>query len=221
MKKHFFALVALLCAMFFLMGCPDPAATDPTAEPTTEPASTATGVTVTVPTVVMPDFPEGATLGGGNDDPFKGKTFTQAFTDSPNSLVFCTDGTVSSNYRTYGYYDYAYNADESKLYLRIKKISTADMEETPRYVTPQEFLNLYAVFLKDDFAGSEEEVRAHYNEDKAECDEYSGGSTYEEYIAFVINTHLEGECDTLSHLVEYDYNENVIFSTTYYILEEE
>ena len=230
MKKSFLFLVALSCALFLFTGCPDP---DPNPEipaenPTTDTnntdisdgTSTDTPDTVTVcgmtfelPAITIPELP---TYSG--NDIFAGKSF---YTKNyyADGYVFGTDGTVTdtrlaniegslqgrSDY-VYGRYEYSY--DSNHLYMRRKSVHYVDEAGTESCFTPQEYLK---VVFTDCFGNEwEEETKEMYTESKTECDEQSGGSTFEDFVKWYILCELEAMIDEVESLQTYDVVEGVI-----------
>ena len=206
MKKSFLFLVALSCALFLFTGCPDPNS-NPEA-PAENPNGTVTvhDIVIDIPTVSLEELP--ASVG---EDSFAGKTYenvnvnVNGFVDR---YVFNDDGTVSTHYD----YIYDYSYDSNFLYMRIKYLDLEDPgtgDVIKERVTPQEYINYIAVYLAQNFdkiVGSKKALLPLYNENKASCDEASGGDSYEDYIVYTFNIYLG--IDELGCLLKYTYNEN-------------
>ena len=219
MKKSFLFLVALSCALFLFTGCPNPDSNPeapaenpnsnpeaPAENPTTD-TITVCGVTVEIPAITIPELP---TYSG--NDIFAGKSF---YTKNyyAEGYVFGIDGTVTdtrlaniegslqgrSDY-VYGRYEYSY--DSNHLYMRWKSVHYVDEAGTESWFTPQEYLK---VAFTDCFGNEwEEETKEMYTEYKTECDEQSGGSTFEDFVEWYILCELEAMIDELESLQTYD-----------------
>ena len=84
--------------------------------------------------------------GGGDGDPFKGKRYVASSSNSDCTLVFGTDGTVTSYYGINGadwaggVFTYSYDADGKKLYCAVKGLySWGSGNDTTLYTSADEF----------------------------------------------------------------------------------
>ncbi len=218
--KKFFGCAALVCAMLLVFGCEDPSTADTSSTNTSSTSGTSSSSSssslssytfhydVDIPTVTLPTLPASS----GNDV-FAGTTVVN---HEFRSFVFGTDGTIICSHGlkyTSGsivprdateIYEYSY--DSTHLYMRFKKVIWEDGET---WVTPQEYLNYLAIDLDTSYANNTE-YQEGYQEYKAECDAESGGSTYEEYAAYVINYNLEMYETSLEQLTTYTVSNGVI-----------
>ncbi|MCR4790162.1 MAG: hypothetical protein K5839_03680, partial [Treponemataceae bacterium] len=214
--KKFFGCAALVCAMLLVFGCEDPSAADTSGSNGTSgngSSSYTFHYDVDVPTVTLPTLPASS---GSNV--FAGTTVVN---HEASALVFGTDGTVSLSSGlkyTSGsivpgdateIYEYSY--DSTHLYMRYKTMLYSGLvsEQEERWVTPQEYVYLYAVDA-DSYFATEADAQERYQENKAERDAESGGSTYEEYAAYVINDNLEEYKEKFEALKTYTVSNGVI-----------
>ncbi|MDD7417267.1 MAG: hypothetical protein SPI86_02785 [Treponemataceae bacterium] len=207
MKKNMLTVALVFCAMVMFTGCPEPA--NVPSETNEQTVTTPDGITVAVPIVTLPNLP--ASVG---EDPFAGKTFRHEteYVDgsiSYDDFIFASDGTVN---RTQLGSTYEYSYDGTKLYMRYKYLRWEDPVTgvIKEQATPQEYINLSSAYLAEHFYEdtSKEEMQKAYNDNKAECDEWSGGSTFEDYVEFYLQMHIKGSARMVGRLYEYTYTEN-------------
>ncbi len=225
--KKFFGCAALVCAMLLVFGCEDPSTADTSGSNGTSgngSSSYTFHYDVDVPTITLPTLPASS-----GSDVFAGTTVVnhECF-----SFVFGTDGTVSKTRLTNSsgsivpgdateIYEYSY--DSSHLYMRYKTMlySGITSEQEERWGTPQEFLNYVAIEL-DTYYANDTNSQEYYQENKAECDAESGGSTYEEYAAYGINNYLEMYETEFEQLTTYTVSNRVMqYQYTNYVYNSE